>query len=168
MDLTALVISGFLSAPAQVVNGLSRDRSNMDVVSIDATYQNIPVSYSYQLWRIKTPTVCARYKQNMATYAQCTEAAQGLFIEACRHFKPLKNKDYKHRKAAAMYCYAANTYQPTIARIKSPGANAELEEARAACNAAVAGLIGGSDGRQKAKKEKVCARYHAMRDGATK
>lgn len=168
MDPAAIFLHGFLSAPATLLNSMSRDRNNMDAVTIEATHLGIPVSYTYQLWRIKTPTVCARYKQDMAIYAKCTEAAQALFYDACKYFTPLKTKDYPHRKAAEMYCYAANAYQPIIARIRSPGANAKLEEARAACNAAVAGMIGGGDGRQKAKKEKACGRYESLRSAKAK
>lgn len=165
MDPAAIVLQGFLNAPGAMYRGLTRERPSYELTTIDTENNGVPVTYSYQLWQVKTPTVCAKYKQDIAIYAPCTEAAKDLFHEACTHFSQRKNKNHAHRKAAEMYCYAANTYQPTIARVEAPGMNAELEEARAACNAAVAGMIGNSSGRQKAEKEKLCSRYKKLREG---
>jgi hypothetical protein len=98
--------------------------------------QNQKIDYQYQLWKIKTPSVCARVKSsNLSNYSSCTTSAKELFAETCTYLQSRPQQHWKYKKLKNMYCIAASNYEPTIAQLSRPTEDeAQLWEAKQKCS----------------------------------
>ena len=93
-------------------------------------------------------------QSKLARYFQCMVMAKKLFEALCVNLSEKPSTHWRQPKTKNMYCNAAVSYQPTIARIGEAEERAEGDEARAACNLAIAAALGSRD--PEVIEERVC------------
>jgi len=86
-----------------------------------------------------------------------------MFTEACQHLQKKPSSDWRQTKLQNMYCTAAVTYQPTVANIGWSAESSPLDDARAACNLAIAELVGNPDPAARQRKKTACDQYDALK-----
>ena len=81
-NVIARAYSDFIHSLAYSVTSTHRD---MLGVELESKYKDQPVTFQYQLWRLRKDSVCAQLKHNLLEYSKCTRAARALFTQTCRH-----------------------------------------------------------------------------------
>lgn len=109
------------------------DSAGSELKSINVEYHNQPVSFQYQRWRLRPNSVCQSLKADLLSYSVCTEAASQFFRETCQTLQqPSHSPNYPNYKR--LYCNAAASYQPVIAKISRSAAVDEKAEQRQQCS----------------------------------
>lgn len=164
MESISVAFSIFLSS---ITGGMQLHVS--DVIGADLQtqvieYKNHKIDYQYQLWKIKSASVCSTTKHELVSeYSQCTVAAKSFFIETCSHLTNNKRNHWKHKKLENMYCSAAVSYESTIAQISIPTAKeAELLEAQQACSILTLQARQTRSQQHATQRDKACAEYKAL------
>lgn len=154
MRLILLVLSLFpfvvsadsLSVLRHKLSDTYLDRINKRNESRVISYKGYDVEFTYFSWHIRHNTVCARYSQQIAQFAGCTQAARELFTEACykTDFSGVSDSHTRSR-IKGMFCEAAQTYQPVVANMIWSDSKSEVDEANRKCNLATAMAAGSED-----------------------
>lgn len=100
---------------------------------------------------------------NISAFSQCTVTASRLFHALCAELRQEGAEDFQRVKVQNMYCNAAVSFKPTVAKIGSAQSLSEVEEARQACNAATVAAMGNSDPRLARERENACSAYREAR-----
>ena len=145
MDPVALLFAVYLDSISNHVTTRATDAMGSEVKAMTITYQGMDVSFQYQGWRVKDKSVCLSHHSKLTQYSKCTLVAKALFGELCARLSENPSKHWRHGRSKTMYCNAAVSYQPTVARIGKASEETEDERARAACNLAIAGALGSRD-----------------------
>ncbi|MBN0986448.1 hypothetical protein [Amphritea pacifica] len=95
-----------------------REGMGVELESVNVDYHDQPVSFQYQMWRLRPNTVCLPQKNKLLEYSACTEAASQFFHETCQTLqqKPIRAALYSNYKR--LYCNAAVSYQPVVAKVR--------------------------------------------------
>jgi hypothetical protein len=163
MDPIGAIFASIVDVISNPISQRFADVTGTQVQSHVVEHQGIPVPYSYQLWKIQPKSVCHSYGNNVEDFSRCTVAAKSMFTEACQHLQKEPAADWRHTKLQNMYCTAAVSYQPTVAAIGWSADTSPLDEARAACNLAIAELVGNPDPAARQRKKAACDKYDALK-----
>lgn len=163
MDPVSLVFSAYLNTVQSTVSNHFNETSNLEITPIVIEYEGVPVSYQHQLWRVRSESVCANSQQSIGQFSQCTVKASRLFNALCSELKQSGSDDWRHVKIQNMYCNAAVSFKPTVAKIGSAQALSGWEEARQACNAATVAAMGNSDPRITRERDQACEVYRELK-----
>ena len=116
------VLQSYLSFTHSLSRAISQEYTEsvgLTLESVMVDYQDQPVSYQYQMWRLKPNSVCLPLKDiNVLQYSQCSMAAQQFFIETCKQLTNKASKDWLHPKYKRLYCNAAASFQPIVAQVR--------------------------------------------------
>jgi len=125
-------------------------------------YHGVSLDYQYQLWQVRQNSVCSGQRSNIGRFSKCTEAAKSFFTETCIALQRNPEKHWRYTKLKNMYCHAASTYQPVVAKISRPTAQeSAIMDAKQKCSLLTLEANSGSDKALKAKNE-ACANYQKM------
>lgn len=163
MDPLSLAFASYLDLVVGVTHNKLEDVMGVELTAMQVEHKHVVVPYSYQMWRIQEPTVCVRYKPDLAVFSQCTRVASDLFSQVCAQLQTKRLTHWKQKKLKNMYCQAAVSFKPTVASVQWSPANTELQEARSACNAAIAASMGNGDMKLREEKERLCAQYDQLK-----
>ena len=163
MDPIGAIFASIVDVISNPISQRFADVTGTQIQSDVVEHQGIQVPYSYQLWKIQPKSVCHSYGNNVEDFSRCTVAAKSMFTEACQHLQKKPSTDWRHTKLQNMYCTAAVTYQPTVANIGWSPDTSPLDEARAACNLAIAELVGNPDPAARQRKKAACDKYDALK-----
>jgi hypothetical protein len=163
MDPISAFFASIVDVTSNSIMQTYADATGMQLQSLVVNHDGIPVPYSYQLWQIKPDSVCHSYRNTVQDYSRCTVAAKAMFTQACQELQAKPSRNAQHTKLQNMYCMASMTYQPTIANISWSGGSSALDEARTACNAAIAGQVGNPDPAARQRKKAACDQYDALK-----
>ena len=156
MDPIALVLAAYMDSVQSTVNARVSDTLGTELKALIVEYQGVPVPFQYQMWRVKDKSVCARYQSDLTYYSHCTVTAKKLFSELCSQLSQKSSEHWRYIKTKNLYCNAAVSYKATIAWIDGAEEGAEGEEAKAACNLAIAAALGSRDPVVIAERDRVC------------
>ena len=152
MDPISLVFAAYLDSVQSTVHARVTDTLGTEVKAVIIDYQGVPVPFQYQMWRVKDKSVCSRYQSDLTYYSHCTVTAKELFSALCSQLSQKPSEHLRYIKTKNMYCNAVVSYEATIAWI----GGAEGEEAKAACNLAIAAALGSRDPVVIAERDRVC------------
>lgn len=163
MDPISAIFAPIVDVISAPIAQRTTDVMGTRVQTLVVEHQGIRVPYSYQLWKIQPKSVCHGYAGHVEEFSRCTVAAKSMFTEACGQLQKKPGSDWRHTKLQNMYCTAAVSYQPTVARIGWSADTTPLYEARAECNLAIAELVGNTDPAARQRKKAACDRYDALK-----
>lgn len=159
MDPITALISIYLDSVASPIQHEMTDIIGTEIQAQVIEYRGFPLEYQYQLWKIRHKSVCSAQRSNIRKYSQCTELAKAFFTETCLTLQNNPQHHWRYTKLKNMYCQAASSYRPVIARISTPTAReSAIMDARQKCSLLTLDAKSGSDQARKAKDE-ACARY---------
>ncbi|MDO6562705.1 hypothetical protein Q4488_04845 [Amphritea sp. 1_MG-2023] len=110
------------------------DSVGSELQSIHIEYHNQPVSFQYQLWRLRPNSVCQPLKYSVLKYSACSEAASQFFRETCQTLQQQPNRSPNYPNYKRLYCNAAASYQPVIAKVRRSAPVGENAEQRQKCS----------------------------------
>jgi len=163
MDPISLAFSAYLNTVHSTVSNHFNETRNLEVTPVVIEYEGVPVSYQHQLWRVRSDSVCANFRQDISRFSECTAKASRLFHALCSELKQSGENGQRQLNIRNMYCNAAVSFKPTVARIDSATALSEVQEARQACSAATVAAMGNSDPRVARERDKACAHYRKLK-----
>jgi len=156
MDPVSLLFTAYLDSIQNTVHARFTDLHGTEIKAVAIDYQSVEVPYQYQLWRVKDKSVCLPYKSQITQFSKCTLAAKALFGDLCTQLNDKPNNHWRHSKLKNMYCNAAVSFEPTVARIGVADKRSEEETARAECNLAIAAALGSRDPVVIGERERIC------------
>lgn len=167
MDAISALLSTYLSASAQAIgNAIGKEAfSHMDPGQTESVeYQGFKITFTHQLWKIQDSSVCRTYKNNVTKLDQCTHAAKDLFIQTCDKLtaERLYHPDYQSLKR--MYCTAAETFQPTQARMEWAEPTTPDADARQKCRLAQAAVLAENTPENRHLRKEACQNARAVSD----
>lgn len=165
MDPISAIFASYLDIVSNSVSEHTADILGTEIQSVIVEHEDVKVPYTYQMWRIKEPSVCASYKDDFNIYSNCTLTAKSLFSNVCESLQKNPRKHWKHRKIKNMYCNAAISYKPTMATVNWTQNDTTFDDARSECNTAKAEFLGRSDSVARKKISKACKKYEALKAG---
>lgn len=171
MDLPSAFISALMTSVAGAVTGQMNDAFGTQSQAIIVDYQGVRIGYQYQLWKVIEPSVCDDQRGNALEFSRCTLAAKALFNEACQYLQdqPMAGGGRQPPMLKNMYCAAAASFKPTVARLSVPDpavVESALERAKGECNQLIAAALGSTDGKAARDRDKACGDYRRMKDEA--
>ncbi len=162
MDPLSALVSVYFDSIAAPIQHNMTDLFGTEIQAQVVEYQGITLDYQYQLWRIRNTSVCLGQKTNIGKFSQCTEVAKSFFTETCLTLQNNPQQHWRYTKLKNMYCQAASSYQPVIAKISRPSAReSELMDAKQKCSLLTLDAMSGSAKALEAKN-KACADYQKM------
>ena len=156
MDPVSFVFAAYMDAVQNTVHAQVADTLGTEVKAMMIDYQGVEVPFQYQIWRVKDQSVCSSYESDLVHYSKCTVTAKKLFTALCTQLSQKPSAHWRYTKTKNMYCNAAVSYKPTIARIGAAEERTEDEEARAACNLAIVAALGSRDPVVIGERDRVC------------
>ncbi len=163
MDPLSLVFSTYLDVVTNVTHQKVEEVMGLEQAAVIVEHQGVSVSYGYQMWRIQPQSVCQQAQANVAQFSKCTQAASDLFSAVCQNLQSRELVGWKQKKLKSMYCQAAIGFKPTFAHVERAKEQTKLQQARTACNGAIAALVGESDPLLYAEKDKACRHYEELK-----
>lgn len=163
MDPVSMVFAAYLNTVQSTVSSHFNETRNTQITPVAIEYEGMTVSYQHQLWRVRSKSVCANYRQTISLFSPCTVKAAQLFNALCTELKQAGSNDWRQAKIQNMYCNAALSFKPTVATVGSAQALSDMDEARQACNAATVAAMGNSDPRLAHERNRNCGVYQSMR-----
>lgn len=94
------------------------DSVGSELKSINIEYHHQPVSFQYQRWRLRPNSVCQSLKSDLLKYSECSEAASQFFRETCQTLQQQPSNSPNDPNYKRLYCNAAASYQPVIAKVR--------------------------------------------------
>ncbi|MBR9866856.1 MAG: hypothetical protein GYB20_04255 [Oceanospirillales bacterium] len=111
-----------------------RDSMGVALESVNVEYRNQPVSFQYQMWRLRPNSVCQPQKYSLLKYSSCTEAASQFFRETCQTLQQNPTDLLLYPNYKRLYCNAAASYQPVIAKVRRSEPMDERTQQRQQCS----------------------------------
>jgi len=133
MDPVTAFIAAYLTATTNQIHNQVGDILGTEIQTETIEYQGMPISFQYQIWKIRDKSVCSDNKGN-ANYSMCTIKAKSLFSEMCEGLTKSTSSNWKVKKARTMYCNAAINYKPFIAQISDAKEKTEARKKEKKCN----------------------------------
>jgi hypothetical protein len=135
-----------------------------ELQSVATDYNGQHVTFQYQVWQIRQPSVCSQVKDDVGKFSACTLAAKALFQEMCDELNRTQSAYHRKGQLQRMYCKAANEFKPTVAQIShsqpaNTGGDGKIQGLRQSCNdLTFTAMISEKDADIKAR-DKACAAY---------
>ncbi len=162
MDPISSLISIYLDSLISPIQHEMTDILGTEIQAQVVEYRGVSIDYQYQLWRIRENSVCAAKRSTIRQYSHCTESAKTFFAETCLELQNNPQNHWRYRKLKNMYCQAASSYQPVIAKISKPSAReSAIMDAKQRCSLLTLDAMSGSEKALKAK-DAACAHYKNM------
>lgn len=162
MDPISALISIYLEGVASPIQHEMTDALGTEIQAQVVEYRGVSLDYQYHLWRIRNNSVCTGKRSNFREYSQCTELAKSFFTETCLTLQGKPQQTWRYRKLKNMYCQAASSYHPVIARISKPTAReSAIMDARQKCSLLTLDARSGTK-RAIQAKDAACAQYQEM------
>jgi hypothetical protein len=162
MDPFSALFSVYFDSLATPIHHKMTDMLGTEIQAQVVEYREVSLDYQYQLWRIRNESVCSGQKSNIGQFSRCTEIAKSFFTETCLTLQNNPQQHWRYTKLKNMYCQAASSYQPVIAKISRPPAReSELMDAKQKCSLLTLDAMSGSAKALEAKN-KACADYQKM------
>ncbi|WP_370277224.1 hypothetical protein [Pontibacterium sp.] len=156
-NVIARAYSSFIHDLAYSVTSTQRDMLGVELESKHVTYDDQPVTFQYQLWRLRKDSVCAQLKHNLLEYSKCTRAARALFTETCRHLTNNSSDHWKHQKQKNLYCAASVEFKPVVAEVRQSTAADDQElKRRQQCSVLRIQAMSSRDPRTIQMRDEVC------------
>lgn len=133
--------------------------TELQTVTTDFNGQH--VTFEYQVWQVRQPSVCSQVKYDIGKFSACTQAAKALFQQMCAELKQVQSPYHRAEQYQRMYCKAAKDFKPTIAQISHGQSvdGGEGQRLRKVCNdLTFKAMISEKDQDIKAR-DKACAAY---------
>lgn len=162
MDPISTLFAAYLTTVSSNFQKNITDIYGTEVTSELITYQDTPISFQYQIWKIKNKSVCANYKNNTSIYSDCTIKAKSLFSDLCN--KIPQSNNWKIKKLRNMYCNASISYSPTIAKISLPKPDSEQRLLEKQCNVLILKTMGNKNKDLLAEKRLICGKASSIRE----
>lgn len=128
MDPVSTFVAAMISAATTNVKQNVSDIYGAEIKTEIIDYQEMKIPFQYQLWKIRSKSVCSSYSQRMEVYSQCSVKAKSLFSYICEELSSRDLSHWKAKKVQNMYCSAAIDYKPVIASISNPKEVTEKRE----------------------------------------
>lgn len=116
-NVVAKVYGELVNDLAYSVTSTHRDMLGVELESKQANYNGQPVTFQYQLWRLRNPSVCAQLQHSLLEYSKCTRAARELFTETCQHLTNNPSFHWKHLKLKNLYCAVTVEFKPVVSEV---------------------------------------------------
>lgn len=111
------------------------DSMGLQLQSVAVVYQEQPVSFQFQMWRLRPDSVCLKLKNSsLLKYSRCTMAASQLFSETCQKLKQNPTESLFYPQYMRLYCNAAASYQPVVAKVRRSAPMEQSAEQRQLCS----------------------------------
>lgn len=160
-DPMSYVVGQSMQAVAKPIEQELKESFGTEVKTVKTDFNGQQITFQYQVWQVRRPSVCANLKYDIALYSTCTQAARGLFQNMCSELKQLQNPPLRMQQFQNMYCKAAREFKPTVAQISHSKAagDSRLKGLRKTCNdRTFTAMISEKDADIKAR-DKACAAY---------
>lgn len=166
LSLPSLVFSANLfEGISDYIHGEVKTIRNADLTHKNVKYSGYQVTYQYQFWKIKHPSVCANYKENLSDYSKCTIAAKKLFTDTCSVLQNEQNISGIRKQQKIMYCSSSVNFKPVIASISTSNEQeSELSIARGKCNSMILQAMNTKNSSDVAKRDRACAKYKELKN----
>ena len=131
------LIDTYVAFNHKLAKALMRPYSNTlgyELSSVNVEYNNQPVSFQYQMWRVHPKSVCAPLQHRLLKYSACTEAAGQFFRETCITLTENPSDSLQYPLYKKLYCNAAASYRPVIAKVRRSDPVDEKTEQRQSCS----------------------------------
>ncbi|VEL95139.1 hypothetical protein ALT761_00089 [Alteromonas sp. 76-1] len=155
MDIFELVFASYLEAVSNSVYNELSDIRGIEVQAQVVTYNDLEISYSYQLWKIQTNSICGIYDRDLNAKSKCSVSAKSMFGEMCSYLQKNPKPGWQYSKLKNMYCSAATNYKPIIASVTLEG-KTNSEKKREECSIATLRVMQSASAANLAAKEKAC------------
>ncbi len=133
-----------------------------DLQSVDTNFNGQRITFQYQAWQLKKPSVCSHAQQNAMQFSECTQAAKQLFQSMCDQLQQEKqNAHPRTQKLQRMYCQAAVDFKPTVAQISrsEPKGDDKLQALRQNCNDLIFKAKISENAKDEKARDQVCQAY---------
>lgn len=139
------------------------DKVGYHLKSVVIQYEGQDVPFDFQLWRIRPKSVCATYQVDILKYSECSQAAAQLFRSACYSESFDQLPKARAGRVRSMFCHAASSYKPIVAKMQPAHEPTDLEKARSACNGAIAIVMGDPTPANQSARDKACEEYNQLK-----
>lgn len=163
LDPVAYLFSAYLNSVQTTTYDHLTDSIGTEIKAVVIEYEGVNIPFQFQMWRIRSSSVCGNLSQNMAAYSQCTIKASKLFSELCSGLKAKRGKDWRYKKTKNMYCNAAVSYKPTIAHISAAIEESDIQRTKKECNSATIEAMDSGDPGVVKKRDASCKRYRELK-----
>ena len=156
-NVVAKAYGVFVSDLANSYMSSYNDRVGIALESKHVNYNDQPVTFQYQLWRLRKPSVCAQLQHNLLEYSKCTRAARALFTETCQHLTNHPSDHWKHLKLKNLYCAASVEFKPVVAEVgRSTVVDDQELQRRQECSVLRIQAMSRRDARTIQMRDEVC------------
>lgn len=153
----ARAYSDFIHTLAYSVTSTHRDMVGTELESKHVAYNDQPVTFQYQLWRLRKDSVCAQLRHNVLEYSKCTRAARALFTDTCRHLTNNPSDHWRHQKQKNLYCAASVEFKPVVAEVRRSTAADDHElQKRQQCSVLRIQAMSSRDPKTIQMRDEVC------------
>lgn len=156
IDPVSIFVASYLSVVSSTVHEKVSDIYGTELKTEFIQYENMNISFQYQMWKIKSKTVCTSYDKGNQNYSKCTIKAKVLFTEMCKELTKGNHSNWKMKKLKRMYCNASINYQPFIASISNPKVTTEERDREKKCNLLILKTMGNKNKDLIAEKNLAC------------
>lgn len=163
-NLFQVAVQQSIRATADPLQQNIKETLGGELQSVATEYNGQHVTFQYQVWQIRQPSVCSQVKYDIGKFSACTQAAKALFQEMCGELKRTQSPYHRKEQFQRMYCKAASEFKPTIAQVSRSQAvsrddDGQVKRLRKNCNdLTFTAMISEKDADIKAR-DKACAAY---------
>lgn len=163
MDPVSYLFSAYLQSVHNKVYASMTESMGTQLKAVVVEYEGSKIPFQHQLWQIRSNSVCANTSQNIAQHSECTMKAGRMFNEICQSLSANPSKDLRYIKSRNMYCNAAVTFKPVVAKLGASKEKSDLSLTKSACNAATIEAMGSHDPRVINQRDKACDHYKKLK-----
>lgn len=156
MDPVSAFLAAYISAATTNVHLQVSDIYGTEIKTEFIEYEDMNISFQYQMWKVKNNTVCSSYSQGTPTFSKCTVKAKSLFSKLCKELTKRNDSNWKIKKTKNMYCNASVNYQPVIATISTPKGKTKQREKEKQCNLLILKTMGNKNKDLIAERDLMC------------
>lgn len=156
IDPVSTFLAAYLSAATTNVHQKVSDIYGTELTTEFIEYEEMNISFQYQMWKVKNNTVCSSYSQGTPAYSKCTVKAKLLFKGICKELSKRNDANWKAKKMRNMYCNASVNYQPVIATISNPKELTAQRKKEKQCNLLILKTMGNKNKDLISEKNLMC------------
>jgi hypothetical protein len=157
MDPVSAFLAAYISAATTNVHLQVSDIYGTEIKTEFIEYEDMNISFQYQMWKIKSKTVCSSYSQGAPIFSKCTVQAKSLFSKLCKELtKRNLDSNWKIKKTKNMYCNASVNYRPVIATISNPKGQTKQRKKEKQCNLLILKTMGNKNKDLIAERDLMC------------
>jgi hypothetical protein len=149
--LTALVM-----LPGQNLGDNLTENMGLNPKTLVVQQDGLDVSFTYQRYKIDLKSVCSNYIDDITLKSDCSHAALKVFREGCSMDSFGDAPSSQVPRLKGMFCNAAYTYKPIIARITSSTGVTSRTKSSPECNLAILSLMSGKTPEKIKAKNEAC------------